>query len=221
MKTLRERFSLVRPNNYNTTHANNTPLTDLEESGGSGAHGHELEKDDDHHDHHDDDLLSLTAAAAATVAQHHNTGSPPHLYQILLRLRRLVLLQHRRLLLLVKARPLVSKALIILLCTATAVSDPPFHVYPYIISIMLTVMVQSICWPCHTYRLKSTVTTLVPIYLIVWLLFHQLAATTEVKRIRSHSFDISQANFNKSRHFYYMQTVATDYDAKFMQYPTL
>jgi hypothetical protein len=214
MKTLRERFSLVRPNNYNTTHANNTPLTDLEESGGSGAHGHELEKDDDHHDHHDDDLLSLTAAAAATVAQHHNTGSPPHLYQILLRLRRLVLLQHRRLLLLVKARPLVSKALIILLCTATAVSDPPFHVYPYIISIMLTVMVQSICWPCHTYRLKSTVTTLVPIYLIVWLLFHQLAATTEVKRIRSHSFDISQANFNKSRHFYYMQTVATDYDAK-------
>lgn len=43
------------------------------------------------------------------------------------------------------------------------------------------------------------------------LLFHSLAVTTEVKRVRSHSFNIT--GVNRNRHFYYMTPDKTDYDA--------
>jgi hypothetical protein len=195
--------------------------------------GYEMSDDKDHHDHdhHDDEKEGLT------ISQHHNTaGSPaPHYaYQILLRLRRLLLRFYRRMLLplmqllqLQQTRPRrTCKTLVLLICLTIAISDPPFYIYPYIISIILTITVQSILWPCHTWPVQYTVVTLTPIYLILAILFHHLATTTEVKRVRHHSFSTSSSSssnsndingFNKHRHFYYMQTVSEDYNAKLTQ----
>jgi hypothetical protein len=118
--------------------------------------------------------------------------------------------------------------MVVLVCIAMAATDPPFYVYPYLLAILMTVTVQSILWPCHTWPWKQTVGTLIPMYGMLFLLFHHLAATTEVQRTRSHSFDTGTSNsggggggggggdvrrMNTNGHFYYMQTVAADYDA--------
>jgi hypothetical protein len=213
MKTLRERFSLVRShhinggtnNNNHTIDVNATAaLTDIE---GTGAHGHTHDDDyESDHDSDDDDAGKEGLSLVAAVAQ--NTGNHPN---PTLRLRRILVRYFRRLGNPCAARPRTFKAVMIVMCTAVAVSDPPFYLYPVVLGIPISCLVQSICWPCHARHWTWTVLSLCPVYCALWFLFHFLA-NVEVKRQRSYSFDVS--NVNKSRHFYYMSTVAGDYDPK-------
>jgi hypothetical protein len=209
MKTLRERFSNVRPRHNMSGNNNNTIIdvnataasTDVE---GTGAHGHGHEYDhesDNDRDHSaDDEGISLVAA----VAQNS---------QPTLRLRRILIRSVRRLWKPFAARPRTCKAVIVIICTVLAVSDPPFFIYPVVLSILISMTVRSICWLCHAPRhWLWTVISLLPVYCGLSILFHYLAVHSEVKRNRSYSFDVSAVN--KSRHFYYMSTVASDYDQK-------